>query len=165
MLRVAWSMLALVFFLLLSFAAMLIGAFSMTPQSQQWYDSLAKPDWTPPGWVISLVWFVLYVLMAIAAWLVYRRIQGPGEGIRHGRWAMGAFFVQLAVNAAWTPVFFAAQSPGGAFAVIVILWLLLLATTALFFMHSRIAGILMLPYVAWVTFAAILNLQIWRMNM
>ena len=157
-------MLALVFFLLVSFIPMVIGGFGMTPESRVWYDSLAKPDWTPSGGVIGMVWVSLYVLMAVAAWLVWRRAEGPEEGIAHARWALGAFFVQLAINAAWSPVFFAAQSLNGAFIVLVVLWLLVLATTILFFRHSRLAGILMLPYIAWVTFAGVLFFTIWRMN-
>ncbi len=162
--KVGWSMLALVFFLLVSFVPAVIGAFAMTEESRQWYDTLARPDWTPAGWIISLVWTVLYFLMGIAAWLVWRRCEGPEIGIAHAKVALGLFFVQLAVNAAWSPVYFAGQSIVWGLVVLVVLWLLVLATTILFFRHSRPAGVLMLPYIAWVTFAGVLLFQIWRMN-
>jgi translocator protein len=162
MVKVGWSLLALVFFLLVSFIPSVISVLTMGPG--EWYAQLNKPDWTPPGWVISIIWTVLYTFMGIAAWLVWRSAEGYEAGIGHARWALGLFFVQLVVNAVWTPVFFGLQSLSGAFVVLVILWILVLATMLLFFRHCRGAGILFIPYLAWVTFAGVLLWHIWRMN-
>lgn len=127
-------------------------------QPGPWYDELAKPSWNPPSWVFGPVWTALYVLMGVAAWLVWDR---------HGRSARGAltlFVVQLLFNAAWSAIFFGLQSPGLAFAEILVLWALIVATTVAFWRLRAVAGGLMLPYLAWVSFAAVLNFTIWRLN-
>jgi translocator protein len=140
----------------LCFVPALIGGFF---GPDQWYASLQKPAWNPPGWVFGPVWTTLYLMMAIAAWLVWRR-----GGFSAQRVPLGLFLLQLALNAVWTPLFFGLHSPGLAFADIVLLWLAIAATIAVFSRVSRPAAGLLVPYLAWVTFAAALNFAIWRMN-
>lgn len=120
------------------------------------YTSLDRPSWSPPSWLFGPVWTALYVTIALAAWLVWRRVGfGP---------ALGAWAVQLVLNAAWTPLFFAGGRYGLAFAEIVLLWLAIGVTVLLFARASRAAAALLLPYWAWVTFAAALNYSIWQLN-
>lgn len=124
-----------------------------------WYASLEKPAFNPPGWVFGPVWTVLYGMMAVAAWLVWRR-----RGVR-GRWAvLGLFLVHLALNAAWSWLFFGIRRPDLAFAEILVLWTSILALVLLFWRVRPLAGALLLPYLAWVSFAAVLNHALWRMN-
>ncbi|WP_076472406.1 TspO/MBR family protein [Micromonospora avicenniae] len=120
------------------------------------YAALDRPSWAPPGWLFGPVWTLLYVLIALAGWLVWRRV---GFGA-----AVWAWVAQLVLNAAWTPLFFGARRYGAAFAEIVVLWLAIALTVLLFARVSRTAASLMLPYLAWVTFAAALNFAIWRLN-
>lgn len=124
-----------------------------------WYATLNKPSWNPPAWVFGPVWSLLYVMMAIAAWLVWRR----GGWSQQSR-ALGLFLLQWLLNALWTPLFFGLHRPGWAFAEILLLWLALLATLVCFWRVSRTAGALLVPYLAWVSFAAFLNFTIWRLN-
>ena len=157
MLRSMRSLVHWVGWVLLSFGATVPGAF--TPPGE-WYAGIAKPDWTPPGWVFPVVWTTLYVLMGTAAWLVWR------EGKRGGgaRAPLALFVFQLALNAAWTPVFFGAHEIFAAFVLIAVLWLAILATILAFRKRSGSAAILLLPYLAWVSIATVLNFQIWRLN-
>jgi tryptophan-rich sensory protein len=125
-----------------------------------WYESLAKPAWTPPGSAFPIVWTTLYVLMGTAAWLVWRRPkETPGRRV-----ALTAFVVQLALNATWTPVFFGMHAMLAALAVIVVLWLAILATLLAFRRVSLLAAGLLVPYLLWVTLATALNFEIWRLN-
>jgi len=126
----------------------------------EWYVSLNKPDWNPPGWVFAPVWTVLYLLMAIAAWLVWR-----AAGLAGARLALGCYLLQLALNAAWSWLFFGRQSIGGALADIILLWILIVATALLFRKHSRTAAALLVPYLLWVSFATVLNFTLWRLNL
>ncbi|QTN33856.1 tryptophan-rich sensory protein [Akkermansiaceae bacterium] len=121
-----------------------------------WHAALAKPDWNPPGWIFGPVWTALYLLMAVAAWLVWRR-----EG---WRLALSLYAVQLALNAAWSPVFFGAKEIGWALAVILLLWCAVLATALAFARVNRASAWMFAPYLAWVSFAAFLNFTLWRMN-
>ncbi|MFD5375232.1 TspO/MBR family protein [Streptomyces griseoincarnatus] len=124
------------------------------------YQALERPSWAPPGWLFGPVWTVLYGTIAVAAWLALR-----GDGTRAGRRpAMVLWSVQLALNLAWTPLFFAADAYGWAFAEICLLWLALVATVVVFARRRRAAAVLLLPYAAWVTYAASLNLSIWLLN-
>ncbi len=120
-----------------------------------WYAGLRKPSFNPPGWVFGPVWTVLYLLMGVAAWLVW---------LRRGRTALGLFAGQLTLNAVWTPLFFGAHAPLAALVDLALLWVLLLATGVGFFRIRPVAGWLLMPYLAWVSFAAALNLQIVRLN-
>lgn len=125
----------------------------------EWYAGLAKPAWTPPGWVFAPVWTVLYGMMAAAAWLVWK-----GRGFSGARLALALFGAQLGLNVAWTWLFFGLQRPGLAAVDIALLWAAILATVLAFWRFRRLAGVLLVPYLAWVTFAAALNLEIWRLN-
>ncbi len=124
-----------------------------------WYAALVKPSWNPPNWIFGPVWTLLYILMGIAAWLVWRR----GETARVGA-ALGAFVFQIILNALWSYLFFGAHRMGLALVEIVILWLAILATALLFRVHSRAAAYLLVPYLLWVGFATALNTALWRLN-
>jgi tryptophan-rich sensory protein len=124
-----------------------------------WYSSLNKPSWNPPPWIFGPVWSLLYIMMAVAAWLVWRE----GGWKRHGR-TLGLFFLQWLLNALWTPIFFGMHRSGLAFAEIIMLWIVLAATLRLFWRVSKLAGVLLVPYLVWVSFAAALNFAIWRLN-
>lgn len=145
--------------IVICFAAAGIGSLLTTPSIEGWYAALQKPSWTPPGWVFGPVWTVLYLSMAIAAWLIWSRAGFSGATI-----ALTLFAVQLVLNVCWSAIFFWAHRPGLAFAEIVLLWLLILATTVAFRRLSRAAAWLISPYLLWVTFAAVLNFGIWRLN-
>lgn len=125
----------------------------------EWYASLQKPAWNPPGWIFGPVWTALYTMMAVAAWLVWR--QGGWEKQRR---PLLIFLAQLTLNALWTPLFFGLHWPGVAFAEIMLLWLAIAATIAAFRPVSRPAMLLLVPYLAWVSFAAVLNFTLWRLN-
>ena len=125
----------------------------------EWYASLKKPSWNPPGWIFGPVWSVLYQMMAVAAWLVWGR-----GGWSKQRRPLFVFLAQLALNALWTPLFFGWHRPGLAFAEIVLLWLAIAATMVAFRPVSRFAAWLLAPYLAWVSFAAVLNFTLWRLN-
>ena len=148
--------LALAGWLLLCFAAASMGALFMPGQ---WYAALRKPAWNPPGWVFGPVWSALYTMMAVAAWLVWR--QG---GFAAQRRPLGFFLAQLALNALWAPLFFGLHQPGIAFVEIVLLWLAIAGTLAVFRPVSSIAAWLLAPYIAWVSFATLLNFTLWRLN-
>jgi tryptophan-rich sensory protein len=155
----ARSVIALVVALLLCYGAAAVGGLLGAGAGGGWYADLEKPSWTPPSWVFGPVWAVLYGMMAVAVWLVWmRRRQQPAVV------PMAVFAVQLALNAAWSPLFFGLHRPGIAFADIVLLWLALVATVWLFFGRRAIAGLLLVPYLLWVSFAAALNFAIWRLN-
>ena len=124
-----------------------------------WYDGLRKPPWTPPNRVFGPVWTALYASMAVAAWLVWRR-----RGTHGSPSLWGSSALQLALNLAWTGLFFALRRPGLAFGEIVLLWAAILATLLAFGRVSRWAALLMAPYLAWVSYAAALNFAIWRLN-
>lgn len=127
---------------------------------REWYPSLVKPSFNPPDWVFGPTWTVLYVLMGIAAFLVWQK--GWDEsGVKA---ALALYVVQLILNGLWSILFFGIQSPGWAFGEILLLWLCILATLVLFWRVTHVAGMLLLPYAAWVTFAAVLNGSIWILN-
>jgi translocator protein len=149
-------LLALVVLLILCSTVAGLGGLATTPNIANWYANLAKPAWTPPDWVFGPVWSILYLSMAVAAWLVWR--QGNATV------PMTLFGIQLAANAAWSWLFFGLHSPGAALIDIVLLWAAIAATTIAFWRRSRLAGILFLPYLAWVSFAVALNCAIWRWN-
>ena len=141
------------------FAAALAGSLAMNLSDPSWYASLHKPAWNPPAWLFGPVWSILYLLMAVSAWLVWRQ-----RGRPQCRPAITIFAVQLLLNAAWTSLFFALQSPAAAMADISLLWLAILATIGAFLRIRPLAALLLLPYLLWVSFACMLNLAIWRLN-
>jgi tryptophan-rich sensory protein len=124
-----------------------------------WYASLAKPAWTPPDVVFAPVWTVLYILMGVAAWMVWRRAGFAGAGT-----ALVLFIVQLVLNALWSYLFFGLHRADLAFLDIVALWVLILVAATLFWRVEWRAGALMIPYVVWVGFASCLNFALWRLN-
>ena len=131
----------------------------VTMQSvQTWYPTLDKPVWNPPAAVFGPVWTVLYILMGVAGWLVWT------AGTEERRKAMIPFGIQLALNAAWSFLFFGLQRPGWAALEIILLWLAIVWTVMVFRKVRTSAAMLLLPYLFWVTFAAALNITIWRLN-
>jgi translocator protein len=144
--------------LALSFAAAGIGAVASL-EASAFYGQLARPGWAPPAWLFAPVWTVLYVLMGTAAWLVWRL-----HGFKAAKTALTLFVIQLAANALWTWVFFVWHQGALAFVEIVLLWCLIAATMASFRKFSTVAAALLLPYFAWVTFAAALTFATWRLN-
>lgn len=144
--------------LAISFAAAAIGGVA-SANAGEFYQALARPAWAPPAWLFAPVWSVLYLLMGTAAWLVWRKQGFHGAGM-----ALLLFLIQLAVNALWTWLFFVWHRGALAFIEIVILWALILATIVAFWRVRPLAGILLLPYLAWVTFAAALTYATWRLN-
>ncbi len=149
-------LLVLAGWVLLCLAAASLGAFF---GPVEWYASLKKPSWNPPGWIFGPVWTVLYTMMAVAAWLVWRQ-GGWGKQCK----PLLIFLVQLALNALWTPLFFGWHRPGLAFAEIVLLWLAIATTIVVFRPVNRTAMLLLVPYLGWVSFAAALNFTLWRLN-
>jgi len=149
-------LLALAGWVLLCFAAASLGRFF---GPGEWYGTLHKPSWNPPGWIFGPVWSALYTMMAVAAWLVW----GQG-GWAKQRQPLFLFLAQLALNALWTPLFFGWHRPGVAFAEIILLWLAIAATLTAFRPVNRVAAWLLAPYLAWVSFAAALNFTLWQLN-
>ena len=140
----------------LTFAAAALGARFLP---DEWYRHLNKPTWNPPNFIFAPVWSILYLLMAAAAWLVWRRY-GLGDALV----PLILFVAQLLLNATWTWLFFGLHRTRDALIEIGILWITILATLLSFWKLELVAGILLLPYLAWVSFAAMLNWTIWRMN-
>jgi translocator protein len=140
----------------LCFAIAGIGSLATTRNIPTWYASLAKPSWNPPNWIFGPVWSCLYLSMAVAAWLVWRK--------GNAALPLALFAVQLTLNAVWSWLFFGMHSPRLGFVDIVLLWLAIAATTIVFWRRSLLAGLLFLPYWAWISFAAALNCAIWRLN-
>ncbi|MEO8505756.1 MAG: TspO/MBR family protein [Acidobacteriota bacterium] len=141
-----------------SFAASAVGAVASI-QAKSFYSQLVQPSWAPPSSVFGPVWTVLYALMAIAVWLVWR-----SGGFRANRTALSLFVVQLALNALWSWLFFAWHRGAWAFADIVVLWALILGTLVSFWRTRPLAGALLIPYLLWVSFAAALNYAVWQLN-
>ncbi|MCY2958897.1 MAG: tryptophan-rich sensory protein [Planctomycetota bacterium] len=148
--------LALIGWIVLSLAASLGAVFVSI---DGWYAGLVKPSWNPPAWLFGPVWTLLYLMMAVAAWLVWRE-----GGWRAQKRPLALFLVQWLLNALWTPLFFGLHRPDIALAEILGLWAVLAGTLVSFWRVRRIAGLLLVPYLAWVSFAAFLNFTIWRLN-
>lgn len=146
-------------FIAVCFASAGLGAAATSTSVGGWYQTLAKPSWNPPDWLFGPVWSVLYLMMAVAAWLVWRV-----HGWRAARPALTWFSIQLALNVTWSFLFFGLHRPGLAFAEIVALWLSIAATCLAFREKSVTAALLLVPYLAWTSFAVILNFTLWRLN-
>jgi translocator protein len=144
--------------LLVTFAAAAVGAVASI-QAASFYLQLERPTWAPPAGVFGPVWSVLYALMAVAAWLVWRK-----GVLRVQRTALTLFLVQLILNALWSWLFFGWHRGGLAFADISILLIVIVATLVAFWRANRLAGLLLLPYLAWVVFASVLNFTVWQLN-
>ena len=149
----------LVVSLLVVFGAASLGRLFTVLSVGTWYPTLIKPTWTPSGVTIGTVWAILYTLMGIAAWIVWCH-----GGVGMQRRPLGIYAIQLLLNAGWSALFFGLRSPGLALFEIGALWIAILATVATFWQVSRAAGVLMMPYLSWVVFAAVLNAIIWWLN-
>jgi benzodiazapine receptor len=155
-----WSSLGtLLLFIAICLAVGGFGAIFTSSSVNSWYPTLRKPSWNPPSWLFGPVWTALYLLMAIAAWLVWRK-----RGFDAATGALGLFAFQLALNAVWSPLFFGMKSTLAGLLDIVPLWAAILATIVSFWKISPAAGALLLPYWLWVSFATALNFTLWRMN-
>jgi tryptophan-rich sensory protein len=154
------SIVGVVVWLAICFSAGAIGARFTGPAVASWYTGISKPSWTPPNSLFGPVWSALYLMMGLAAWLVWRRV-----GFSGAPGAMLLFGLQLVFNAGWSGIFFGLRRFDIAFVEIVILWVLILATAIAFWRHDARAGLLLLPYLAWVGYAGALNLAIWRLNL
>ncbi len=153
------QIIALVLSLGIAFSVAWMGAFFTDLSIGTWYPTLIKPAWTPSGAAIGLIWTILYGLMAIAAWVVWLDC-----GAKRQRHPLGLYALQLLLNLGWTFVFFGLRSPGIALVEIGVLWMAIFVTSVSFWRTSRVAGALMVPYLIWVSFAAALNAEIWRLN-
>lgn len=124
-----------------------------------WYETLAKPSWTPPNWLFPVAWTLLYLMIAVAGWLVWRTVGFSGASL-----AFALYFLQLLLNAAWSWLFFGLHRMDLALVDISVLWLTIAANIVAFYAIRPGAGYLLIPYLIWVTYAAALNLTIWQMN-
>ncbi len=160
MLANRWLKLALL--LLASAMVASMGSFfgpSTSPDG--WYKAIAKPSWNPPGWIFGPVWTTLYIMMSIAAWRVWTKAT-VALTTRHA--AMWIYLAQLLVNASWSALFFGLQSPALALVCIVVMWVLIVVTILRFKPIDALAAWLLMPYLAWVSFATFLNGTIWWLN-
>ena len=144
---------------LLCFGAARVGALFTDLSVGTWYPNLFKPAWTPSGTLIGVIWTVLFALIAVAAWFVWLN-----NGVAHQRKPLLLFMGQLVLNVTWSALFFGLRSPGLAAIEIIVLWIAILATVVAFAKVSKVASALMVPYLLWVAFAAVLNVKIWSMN-
>lgn len=144
--------------LILTFAAAAVGAVA-SAQAGTFYLNLVRPEWAPPGWLFAPVWTALYLMMAIAAWLVWR-----DHGFHRAGGALILFVAQLTVNSLWTWLFFVWHQGALAFAEILLLWALIAATVIAFWRLHVLAATLLLPYLAWVSFASALTYATWQLN-
>ncbi|NQV12459.1 tryptophan-rich sensory protein [Candidatus Uhrbacteria bacterium] len=138
----------------------ILGALFTTSAIPTWYANIVKPALNPPSWVFGPAWTLLYLLMGISAFLIWQK----GTKRKEVRVALSVFAVQLGLNAIWSPIFFGAQNPGLALIDIVLMWFAILYTMILFNKISKPAMSLLIPYIAWVSFATYLNLAIWILN-
>jgi benzodiazapine receptor len=144
-------------FLIIALLVGAAGSLFTEPSIPTWYAGLVKPDFNPPNWLFAPVWTALYILMAVAAWRVWR-ITGTKAP------EMWAWMIQLTLNFFWSAIFFSAHLLLSALVEMTALWLAIAVTAVLFFRKDRIAGLLLLPYLAWVSFAWVLNWAIWQLN-
>ena len=149
------SIVSLVVSFVICFGAAFVGTRFLP---DEWFKRLNKPSWNPPNWLFAPVWTLLYALMAIAAWRVWEQV-GLNAAL-----VLALFVIQLVLNAGWTWLFFGLHRLDRAFVDIVVLWVLITATLIGFWQVNPLAGVLLLPYLAWVTFASYLNLTIWQLN-
>lgn len=153
------KILLFIYSIFVSYLAGIVGSFFTISKINSWYAGLIKPEFSPPNWVFGPVWNILYLLMGISLFLVLisKKSKDRSLGIK-------LFYAQLILNALWSMVFFGLENPLGAFLIILVLWSSIFATIKIFFRVNKTAGYLLLPYIAWVTFAAFLNLAIVILN-
>lgn len=149
----------LIISILIANAAGFIGAIFTSNSVDTWYRTIERPPLSPPNWVFGPVWTILFVLMGIAAYIVWKKSSGKNRRI-----ALGVYGFQLVLNTLWSIIFFGLQSPQWAFVEIIVLWLSIALTIALFARISKIAAWLLVPYILWVSFASYLNYSIWMLN-
>ena len=153
--------------LALAVAAAAAAATGVAFQPGEWYRALNKPSWTPPNWVFPVAWTLLYAIMVYAAWRVATALGAgalPAEATTAGAAGLCLWAAQIALNALWTPLFFGARRARAALVCIGALWLAVLGTTAAFWTADPVAGALLVPYLAWASYAGALNLTILRIN-
>lgn len=148
---------ALIVCLLVGYSASVV----TRPSVESWYPTLIKPIFNPPNWIFMPMWTLLYILMAVAAGLVWDKIKEQNEEVKK---ALTFFLIQLTLNAIWSYLFFGLKNPMLALIEIALLWLMIYETYIKFVKINKIAGYLLIPYLAWVAFAAILNASIWWLN-
>lgn len=149
----------LIISILIPFLASAIGGVFTSSSVSTWYVNVAKPSFNPPNWIFGPVWTLLYLLMGISLYLVWinkTKIKKP---------AFTAFFIQLSLNALWSVLFFGLQNPLIAFVEIILLWISILITIIYFYRISKVSAYLLIPYILWVSFAAVLNFYIFYLNM
>lgn len=149
----------LIGFIALCFSAAGLGAAATATSVRGWYQTIVKPAWNPPDWLFGPVWSALYLLMGIAAWLVWRRSGWSGS-----RTALNWFSLQLILNVLWSVLFFGLRRPDWALIEILLLWAAILITWRAFKVRSTAAAWLFTPYLLWTTFAVTLNFALWRLN-
>ena len=137
-----------------------IGSLFTSPAIPTWYVSLEKPSFNPPNWVFSPVWITLFVLMGISLFLLWRQTLED----KKVRIAILFFSIQLILNVSWSGIFFGLKSPSFAFIEIILLWIAILLTILTSYKVSKVAGALLIPYILWVSFAAVLNFFLWNLN-
>jgi benzodiazapine receptor len=152
--------LGLLLWLTLAFITAAVGAIASV-NAASFYAQLVRPNWAPPAWLFGPMWSTLYTLMGIAAWLVWR--EGRKTGVPTSG-ALTLFVAQLLVNALWSWLFFTWREGAWAFAEVLVLWVLILATILVFWRIKPLAGVLLIPYIAWVTLASALTYAVWRAN-
>ena len=138
----------------------IVGSFLTMDSVKTWYAELSKPSFNPPDWAFGVVWPILYVMMGVAAFLIWKK----GIDNKQVRIALGLFVAQLVLNGLWTPIFFGLHMMGLALAEIILLWLAILATIVAFWRLSKTAACLLMPYILWVSFAIALNAALWHLN-
>jgi translocator protein len=153
------KIITLIISILIAQLAGIIGSVSTASSVRSWYLTLTKPTWNPPDWLFGPVWITLYTMMGVAAFLVWQQKDAPGAKL-----ALWFYVIQLVLNSLWSILFFGLKNPGVAFVEIIILLGFILATAFFFWRIDPWAGALLLPYIAWVSFAAILNYTIFKLN-
>lgn len=155
------DILKLVASIILCQLAGLIGAIFTTPAIPTWYESLKKPFFNPPNWIFGPVWVSLYLLMGISLFLIWQRRENNPQAQK----GLILFFIQLILNAFWSGAFFGLKSPLSGLIMIVLLWIAIFLTIQHFLKVLKIAALLLLPYILWVSFAALLNFSLWVLNL
>lgn len=137
----------------------LAGIFAAQFEPGTWYEMLQKPSWTPPNWVFPIAWPILYILMGTSAWLIWKM-----ESVSLSDYEFKWFFLQLGLNAIWSWLFFGKQYIATGLAEIFLLWIAIAFTLLLFWKKNRTAGLLLIPYLLWISYASALNFAIWQLN-
>ncbi|WP_438864219.1 TspO/MBR family protein [Neptunicella sp.] len=152
------QILGLIGWLVICFSASAIGAIASV-NAREFYVQLVQPDWAPPGWLFGPVWTLLYCLMAVSAWLVWRSEYNQAK-----RPALALFLIQLGLNSVWSWLFFAWHKGAWAFIDIILLWCCIVFTLFRFGRIQKASALLLIPYILWVSFAAVLNYTVWQLN-